>query len=468
MSQALYLGALISCLAFGAAAAFHPSARPLFWPARLGLAFGAGAVGLTMWATGLSLARIPWSIAGLGAPLVVLSLGLTLWWRRRPAAPVRPFRPSLKVAVPALVLTVVALLYLGVSLGTGRATSTDYVFFWGVKGIRFALARGIDTEFLKWPYAVHTHTNYPPLVPVTSAWGALWAGRLPWRFGLLSSFGWTLATVPVLLGLLRQRLTDDRALVVTGLWTAAMCANQVSSYSGGNAEAPLIFFLTVAGAALLVERRSPPASQGLDPAGGSPFVPALALAGAVLTKNEGAVAVGLLLVGVGLREVAWRHRDWPRTLARLAWGPAAAGLLWPLLEIVHRLPLVDGVREAAFQIHFRYWREILAGLVRHLEAGTGWLSWALPLIFLAAALMQRRSLVPVLPGLTLTSGILVFCCFYYFHFQEDPTVLIEWTLPRLSQPALSLLVLSAGLTFFSSRTSEEHREPHAIRSHPGH
>jgi hypothetical protein len=43
----------------------------------------------------------------------------------------------------------------------------------------------------------------------------------------------------------------------------------------------------------------------------------------------------------------------------------------------------------------------------------------------------------VLPGLSLTAGLLLFALFYYLHVEAHLTAAINWTLPRLSLPALS-------------------------------
>ena len=49
------------------------------------------------------------------------------------------------------------------------------------------------------------------------------------------------------------------------------------------------------------------------------------------------------------------------------------------------------------------------------------------------------------PALGLTAGILFFLVYDYLHDSDLPRIRIEWTLPRVSQPALSALILAAGL-----------------------
>ena len=136
---------------------------------------------------------------------------------------------------------------------------------------------------------MHAVPSYPPLVPISLAWGAMVAREMPWRAVPLLAVVWLAAAAPLLFDLLRHRLEPTGAATVTAFWTVALAASLGASFSGGNAEAPLLFFVSVAGAALLVER--------LD---GDPALRAIAscaLAGAVLTKVEGSLATALLLAG---------------------------------------------------------------------------------------------------------------------------------------------------------------------------
>ena len=134
---------------------------------------------------------------------------------------------------------------------TERATSVDYVYFWGVKAARFAAARGVDPVLLGWPFFFHAVPSYPPLVPIVEAFPAMLAGEMAWRTGPLAALFWLVAALPVVWFALRRRLPADGAAAVAAFWTVAVGLSIVWSFSGGNGEAPLLFFLTVAGATLL-------------------------------------------------------------------------------------------------------------------------------------------------------------------------------------------------------------------------
>ncbi len=418
------------------AAAFHPAVRPLGFFARLSAAFAAGAVALTVEAVVFTLLHIRWSAAGLGLPLLVLSAFLALIWSRRPASMPEPgpLRPGKALAAGASLAALVALGHLTASLWTTRSTSVDLVYFWGVKAVRFAQERAIDVPLLGWPYFFHAVPDYPPLVPVVAAWGNIVSGPLPWRGPLLSSAFWLIAAIPLVLALLRRRAGDTGAVAVTAFWTVALAVSLAFSYSGGNAEAPLLFFESVAGAALLAEQKGGPA--------GSRFLPALALAGAVLTKVEGSVGAVLLVAGVLLRDrLERRERVLARAVALMA-APLAALALWFGFQYASHLHVGYRGHGDLFDLHFENMGPVLRSVLQNLSAGTAGLSWLFPIFVIVFLGRGRRDAIP---GYLMTAGLLGFLVFDYLHDAADPWERIAWTLPRASQPALALLILSAGI-----------------------
>jgi len=443
MSPAVvYLLSHVLLVPLGAAAAFHPSVRDLPVAARCGLAFGSGAVFLTIEGLLTSLAGLPWSVASLAAPLLALSAVsvLVAGRRRAPAVPPLPhsgWRPATILAGAAVLL---ALVHLSLSLATARATSVDFLFFWGVKAARFAEAKMIHTELLAWPYFAHAVPDYPPLVPVTEAFSVLAAGEMPWRRAPIASMFWLAAALPLVYGLLRRRLDKDAAAGVTAFWGAALSTSLVHSYSGGNAEAPLLFFETVAGAALLAEEERERAP--------SRFLPALAMAGAVLTKVEAVPALLFLVAGTLLRDRLERRPAVFREALPLIVFPALALGSWFAFQWLSGLRVGYRGHGPFFAITFAHLGSIAKEFPRQLNAGTFGLSWILPLAFLATSRQFRAAL----PGLALAVGLLGFLAFDYLHDVTDPAVRIGWTLPRVSQPALSLTILGAGIVFFSGQS----------------
>jgi hypothetical protein len=154
------------------------------------------------------------------------------------------------------------------------------------------------------------------------------------------------------------------------------------------------------------------------------------------------VAATLIVLGVIARDVIEKRPDLLRSSVRLALPPAAALSAWFLFQ--HRFGLRPGFRGhgGLFELHFDHLGTILGRLPVSLEAGTFWLSWALPLVLLIAA---RPALARILPAIALVVGLLGFLVFDYLHDRENPEQRIGWTTPRVSQPALSALILASGL-----------------------
>jgi len=432
VSAILFLVAHLLVPAFGAAAAWHPSLRRAPLALRGSAAFLGGAVLLTLEGMLWSLLGVRWTVASLGLPAIALSAGLAWAWARRPAVAWR--REACRPAVAAAGLTAVAagLLQLLLAAVSGRAASVDLVLFWGVKATHWVAAGGLEAATLAHAFAIHTHPSYPPLFPTVLAWGTLVAGELPWLAVPVTSVLWVAATVPVVLHMLELRVGREHAVAVTGFWTVAVAAALVAGCCAGNAEPALVAYTTTALVAALVV-----ANRRLG------LVAVVAAMGAVLTKNEGGIAVGLTVVGLLLADLFGRRSRPLRGALPLLAGAAVGLSGWLGARLALGLPLTDPIRERAFALSFDHLGTILAAAPQNLAAGTRGLAWLIPLALLLA--VERRRLVELLPALALAVGLLTFLGVYYLHAHGDPSALISWTLPRVTIPALSALILAAGL-----------------------
>jgi hypothetical protein len=441
----LYLLAHASLILLGGCAAFHSSVRALGTAARLAAAFGMGAILLTVEALLFSGLGIPWSLPGLAAPL--LTAAAIAGWRAAagPGGPAPREKPARWAAASGAAIVTLAAAHLAASLATSRSTSVDYLFFWGVKAVQFADARGIDVELLKWPFFIHGAPDYPPLVPVVQAWGVLLAGEMPWRrAGPLASSLWFLAALPLVFALLRRAIGPNPAVAVTAFWSVALAVSLSVSYSGGNAEAPLLFYQTVALAALLTERRDSPASDR--------WLPAMALAGAALTKVEALPAIACLVLGTVLRDrIEGRPRAFLRGL-KLAAVPAVAVSCWFAFQRLSGLPVGYRGHGRFLELHGEHLGSVARQMLRNLDAGTYWLSWGVPALLL---LVFARRAGRALPALLMAAGILLFLGFDYLHDADEPRERVGWTLPRVSQPALSALILGAAVAAFGAARPDE-------------
>src|SRR5688572_21769693 len=140
----------------GFPAAFLPGVRRLSLGSRVAAAFGLGGLLLTFVSVLLSSVKVPWTLPALGGVLAVIALVGTVLVRRFPdiTSESNPYGSPL-VAVAAIAVGAVSTLYVVVMFWVTSATSLDFLFFWGVKGVRFAEVRGIDTELLRWQFFSH-------------------------------------------------------------------------------------------------------------------------------------------------------------------------------------------------------------------------------------------------------------------------------------------------------------------------
>jgi len=427
-------GVLALC---GGAAAWHPALRRTPLLVRTSAALACGTLALAVEAILWALLGIPWTTLTLALPLAGVSCTLALLWARTATPCQHPaLGPSRPIALVAAGIALGALAHFALAALTSLGSASDLVLFWGVKGLHFAAAGGPDPATLAGAFAAHTHPSYPPLYPVLLAWWTLLAGALPWRLVPVASSLYLAAALPLVYHLLRRACPPDLAAGVTALWATALSAALVQARSAGNAEPLLLLFVTVAVTALLTEPQPPAAVPR--------WTAALALSGAVLTKNEGAVAAVLLVGGVMLRDRLWRRRPAARALLGLAWPPLAAWTLWLVLRLVCGLPLTDPIREPALVMSFAHVGTILAAASEHLGAGSRGLAWLVPLAVLAVR-CRGQSLVRVVPALVLGGGLPAFLFVYYLHAVGDPSQLIDWTFPRVTLPALSALIIAAGV-----------------------
>jgi len=414
--------------------------------AGVAIAWAGGTVILTVLLTMLAALGIPWR------PWLVTAIALVaggVAWRlpaSRPPREEKMAQPGWPTLVAAALCTVVASAGL-VQLAAGAATSADLSFSWGVKAVRFALDRGMDFQWMQLPHLIHLHPNYPPLWPVSLAWGALAAGSLPWTAVPVVTWVYLVATGVIIHWLLRRPLGSRAAAAIVVVWFAVLTGSAMRSFSGGSAEGPLLLFVTVAVTALVVENRhEAPALRWLA---------AGALAGAVLTKSEGAVSAGLIVAGTAIRDGLWRRREWALDAARLAAPTVAAAGLWAAVKIAHGLPLTDPIRERALVVTFDHIDVILKVCARLLFDGGLWVGWSAPLV--ATSMTRDFRPLRALPGLFVAGGLPLFAAVYYLHAEGNPLELIVWTFPRLIQPAVSVWIVSLGVICFGDKDGKGNR-----------
>ena len=432
-----FVATLAVPLLFGLPLVRLPSLNDCSPAARVAIAWAGGTVILTAMFTALAALGIswrPWLVMAIALVAVGVALRMPVPRRQDDAIVAQNDWPTRGAAALCAVIAAAGL----VQFAAGAATSADLSFLWGVKAVRFALDYGIDFRWLQQPHLIHLHPNYPPLWPVSLAWGALAAGSLPWTAVPVLTWVYLVATGVIVHSLLRRPLGSRAAAMVALLWFAVLTGSTVRSFSGGSAEGPLLLFVTVAVTTLVVETRDEEPTLRWLAAG--------ALAGAILTKSEGVVSAGLIVAGTAIRDGVWRRPNWVRDAVRLAAPAVAAAGLWAAIKIAHGLPLTDPIRETAFVVSFGHVDVIFKVCGRLLVAGVLWIGWLVPLV--AALVTKGCRPFRALPGLVVAGGLPLFAAIYYLHAEGNPLELIVWTFPRLIQPAISVWIVSLGMVSF--------------------
>ena len=398
---------------------------------------------------------ISWSRPTVGLALLLWFLGSKLPSWIRPQSPVTA-EPLSDEQIPSdlLLSRLEIVICLGlasifaVATVLGWNVMSDYVFHWGLKAKHFALAGGLDVEFLAQPWNAHSHPDYPNLVPTLYASSYLLFGDDSW---------WTVAWLPVLsfalLLLACRELAGrvipsgpERVLAVAVIGSACL-SFAVGPMVAGGADL-LIAFAVTAGVAGLT--RTPGSGADRQVA----WIAALAAA----SKIEGMVlAVALLILhiissvvrsGVLGQGSQSGSGGLGRSL-RKAFGVALRSS-WPTAVVI------------------AFW---LGPVLQHglfLESNTGGFDptrFGAVITGLGAALLDPRwhglpLILPVLPFLLLhpklrlpTVLIVLQACFYLYAYLSGPVDTELWIQTSASRlffhllPAIGLLVVAAAVEF---------------------
>jgi hypothetical protein len=380
--------------------------RELAVEARVAIAGAAGALLTAMVMTVMSLAGIEWSRTRLIAALLLLIAG-GLW-----KAPARDGKTK-SWRSPAIAVIAVFLAITAYGLLTARETTGDLLFFWGPKGVHFARAGKIDVDYLRDPNSYLAHRDYPPLLPLVFAWSNTVSRDFSWWAAVLLS-GLCLAGVAAIV---RACARDDlSALLTISVLAWAFARARVA----GGADPLLLFFEATAVAALLFLRDE--RSQTI--------VAAIGIAGAVMTKVEGAsFAIAVILALVIDR------RPWKRIVMIVL--PALV-LLGAWITFLVRNDLLDTYRGPG-TFSLQYVREVLAGTVVNASYDALWIPWIAPLIVVLLGSVRRARLPLSIALLSLGATLYV-----YLKSPNDPSILwIPSSAQRVLLTPLLMLLMAA-------------------------
>jgi hypothetical protein len=403
-----------------------PAIKGLCWIGKILFSFLTGYVILTIEGILFSLFHIHWSLWGfIIVPILffIISIKFGRFEKKNEFFSFNYF---------SLFLIILGLFGITFAFIKGCGNSMDLLYFWGVKGLRFALSSGIDVKFLKNEFSIHTHINYPPLLPIQYAFSVLFAGKFCWKTAPLFSVLWLLIGSGLIYSILQYKRKDNNiATIGSAYWTLCMASSLIYSKSGGNAEAPLLVFVSIAVISILIEEEIGP--QAI-------WISSISLAGAVLTKIEGSLFAVWIFFGILVRDWKLGVLKNLKHLLKIFGLSLLVVILWITFLVINNIPLQDPAREKFGNISFSHIDEILSSFFPNLNVGTYGFSWILPLI---SFWIKRKYLKKCIPALFVGFGSILFIFVYYLHLQNNVNAIIGWTLPRLIQPVLSVFIISA-------------------------
>lgn len=294
-----------------------------------------------------------------------------------------------------------------------RIANPDFIYHWGLKGKRFALAGGTDYDVLQRAWNFYLHPDYPNLVPELFATTALVQGRFAEEAMLL----WAVAVTAVLLLGCRRLLAalgPSRAVAqaTLALIALAVLGFSVSWQMTGNADGLMALAVVAAALGLVAE-----------PSAGADLRVGIAAGLAAAAKIEGVAFAGLLVALYGIRAFRGRRLGWGMAL-RTVLSPALVILLWWLQ--VQRHGLAQGYYTGDFQLS-RVPQVLRGALAISLE--DGWRGLSLLALLLLATLLpgwRRARWVAALCALQLA-----FYFFVYTTAPADTELLVRSSFPRL-------------------------------------
>lgn len=302
-----------------------------------------GCLAATVQLLAYSAAGISWSGLGLGAPWLLVA-GAVVWKDRRRA---QEWRPGLSLrsiaeawrglgAAERLALAILAGLCLLVTVAAPLGLPWSDGF-----NLYYFKARAFFSDGSTIPYYQHAGSvlfsfpAHPPLVPLSLTWLYLWLGEADEHASLLLWPALYVSMLAAVFALLRTRLTRSAALWYT--LALALIGYELSTQAllASFADLPLAVYLLLGCGALW-------AWAGSDSRPKGPLVLAgLSVGAAALTKEEGMVAAGIILVATPILlsgQVLRRSRSrWSPVAVALPILAAIAGP-WLLLRLGYHLP----------------------------------------------------------------------------------------------------------------------------------
>ncbi len=414
MRDALWLVGFATMPLFGLLVWRLEVVRRMDLAGRIALAFAAGIVFSTTVMFAYALAGIVWTRVSLAVPLILLIVAGARQVARSRASPTIEQTDSRAASIGIAAIIAVTLY----GIATARETCGDLIYFWGPKGQRFWMMGTIDVSFLGFPHYSLMHSDYPPLMPEAFALASTFAHRFSWWGALFTMALFLAAAVFALRGFVGGRKGGWYGLLLAAVLGYGYAIGMVA----GAADSLLLLFEVIALCALTFE--------GDD----AHVVAAIALAGAVMTKVEGAAFAAVLLIALVLL-----RRGVARTLAMAA--PAVL-LLAAWIAFCVRHHLLDSYARGGQKADWRLTGIVAKNMVRMASYRAFYLPWLATLAPLSLGRSWRRAALPLL----VAAGALAYTFFFYLHMDArlgDPAWWVASSAERVLLTPLMALVVAA-------------------------
>ena len=417
----------------------------------LASAWMAGGVALHLLLQSLDAVGVSWSRGAILAALALAALASASLPRRRGERPaIGGGARLLLVLVPFAAIFVWA-------AWTLRATASDFVYHWGIKGHRFALHAGIDWAYLELPENGFAHPDYPMLVSEQFAATAVLGGGFAEPVLMLWSVVALLLLLAVAGRLLLEAAPRGLALAATVGLAGFLTAFSAAYFLAGGADLHIALAL-LGGAGLLTLAGARNSAEGWVRVGRSVgWVAAFAAA----SKIEGIpFAIGLVCLWLWCRVRASGTRPGAGELMAVLAPPVLVVSSWWALARQHQLFQPSNLGAPDFRSLPVVQEQLLAQLSLDEWHGLPWLALLLPLL-----LLRSRSR----PFGLIAGGQLTLFAFVYVSAPFDPVFWIVSSFPRalaqfLPTAVVGLFILLAGAT---AATSDPGRRRAALRTVSG-
>ncbi len=405
MTLILFIAAILVLTVEGLVICFVPGMQRISIGGRLAVAFATGLTINAILLTAESVLGIPWLRAALLVPsfffaaIGILAARKTTWRIEKPSADWIP------------VLVIMLIMFYGAA--TARLTCGDLILFWGPKATHFATAAKIDLAYLGNGDYYLAHPDYPPLLPLTYAWGINAARAMSW-FGAVIITQFFLLAAALVVGAYSRRPLH------AALFAAVLALGAAVGMIAGAADMLLVFYEVVAVCALTFE--------GDDRS--SFVIASIALLGGAMTKVEGASLAAIIVFAFAIT----RRRLIAATVMAL---PAGAFLVAWIASMRH-FHLLDSYDASKSSMHLEYTARIVQEMAREMSYRTYYLPWIAAISPLFFGRNMRRAAFPLLVGI-LTIGC---TAWFYYHCPVDPWFWVRSSANRVLLTSLAPFVVA--------------------------